>query len=159
MFGLTIGGRNFLLSLTIMAAAICLVLGVTMPIVKLEQLYVFSDEHSLISIVRALWSDDEVFLSTVIVLFSIVIPVLKLVYLLAAASIPEDDEMGRQQILDRLEWLGKWSMLDVLILALMIFYTKSSGIANAASLPGIYLFSASVVLTMLAYGWVKGQAD
>jgi len=156
MSGLTIGGRKFLLSLTIMAATVCLVLGVTMPIVKLDQFYVLSDQHSLISIVQALYQDDEIFLSAIIVIFSILIPVLKLVYLLAAATIPEDDEIGRQQILNRMEWLGKWSMLDVLVLALMIFYIKSSGTADAATLPGIYLFSAAVFLTMLAYGWVKG---
>ena len=163
MFGygpnITLGGRKFLLSLTIMAATVCLVLGVTMPIIKLDQLYIFTDQHSLVSIVSALYQDDELFLSGIIVIFSVFIPVLKLVYLLAAATIPEDDELGRATILKRMEWLGKWSMLDVLILALMIFYAKSSGIADAASQPGIYLFSASVVLTMLAYGWVKGQAS
>ena len=163
MFGygpnITLGGRKFLLSLTIMAATVCLVLGVTMPIIKLDQLYIFTDQHSLVSIVSALYQDDELFLSGIIVIFSVFIPVLKLVYLLAAATIPEDDELGRAQILKRMEWLGKWSMLDVLILALMIFYTKSSGIADAASQPGIYLFTASVVLTMLAYGWVKGRAS
>jgi len=159
MFGVTIGGRKFLLSLTIMAAAVCLVLGVTLPIVKLEQLYIFTDEHSLVSIVSALYQDNELFLSAIIVIFSIFIPVLKLVYLLAAATIPDDDTQGRDHILKRMEWLGKWSMLDVLILALMIFYTKSSGIANATSLPGIYLFTASVALTMLAYGWVKGSDE
>ena len=160
MFGLkpniTLGGRKFLLSLIIMAAAVCLVLGVTLPIVKLDQLYIFSDEHSLVSIVQALYQDNEIFLSAIIVIFSIFIPTLKLVYLLAAATISENDDAGREQILKRMEWLGKWSMLDVLVLALIIFYAKSSGIADATSMPGLYLFTASVVLTMLAYGWVKG---
>ena len=55
-----------------------------------------------------------------------------------------------------MEWLGKWSMLDVLVLALMIFYIKSNGIADASSQPGIYFFFGAVLLTMLAHGWVKG---
>ena len=58
-----------------------------------------------------------------------------------------------------MSWLGKWSMLDVLVLALLIFYAKSTGIADAVSMPGIYMFAAAVVLTMLAYGIVEYDAE
>ncbi len=156
MRSMSVGGRKFLLSLIIVAASVCLVLGLILPIVKLSQFYVLTDEHSLISIVRALYQDGEIFLSAIIMIFSIVIPILKIVYLLAVATIPEGDDMGRNRMLHRMEWLGKWSMLDVLVLALMIFYIKSSGIADASSQPGIYLFFSAVLLTMLAHGWVKG---
>lgn len=156
MSSISVGGRKFLLSLIIVTASVFLVLGLMLPIVKLSQFYVLSDQHSLFSIVCALHQDNEIFLAVIIVLFSIVIPVLKIVYLLAAATIPEDDTIGREKILKRMEWLGKWSMLDVLILALMIFYIKSSGIADASSQPGIYFFFGAVLLTMLAHGWVKG---
>ena len=46
-------------------------------------------------------------------------------------------------------------MLDVLVLALTVFYVKSMDLADAATMPGLYLFTASVVLTMVAHGWVK----
>jgi hypothetical protein len=46
--------------------------------------------------------------------------------------------------------LGKWSMLDVLVLALLIFYAKATNLADATSMPGIYLFAAAVILTMIA---------
>jgi len=46
-------------------------------------------------------------------------------------------------------------LLDVLALALTIFYVKSSNLADAVTLPGIYFFTAAVVLTMIAHGWVK----
>ncbi len=152
--------RRFLLSLTIVAAAVCLVLGVTLPVIKLSRLYVWTDEHSLASVIWALFQRQEYFLSTILVVFSIIFPTLKLLYLLAAASLREGQTLVRARTLEHLEWLGKWSMLDVLVLALMIFYVKSSGIADATALPGIYFFTASVVLTMLAYGWVKkGPGD
>jgi len=41
-------------------------------------------------------------------------------------------------------------MLDVLVLALVIFYVKISGIGDANTLPGIWFFAASVILTLLA---------
>jgi paraquat-inducible protein A len=61
--------------------------------------------------------------------------------------------------LRRIAWLGKWSMLDVLVLALLIFYAKSTALSDAVALPGIYFFAGSVVLTMLAYGLVERDAE
>jgi len=153
----TIDWRRFLLNLTILAAAVCLVLGLVLPVVKLSRLYVWTDEHSMASVIWALYSKDELFLAAVIAVFSILIPAIKLLYLLAMASLAGEGEAGThwQRPLKHLEWLGKWSMLDVLVLALIVFYVKSSGVADAAAMPGLYFFSGSVVLTMLAYGWIK----
>ena len=147
--------RRLILSLLILAAAACLVLGVTQPIIKLSKLYVWNDVHSLLSIIAALYNKNEVFLAIVLFSFSIVFPAFKLVYLLFAALIPEFDASSNNRFLKRMEWLGKWSMLDVLVLALTIFYVKSSGVADATTLTGVYYFTASVILTMLAYAWIK----
>ena len=35
-----------------------------------------------------------------------------------------------------MEWLGRYSMTDVMVLALMIFYINASGYAEATVLPG-----------------------
>ncbi len=154
---MTIDWRRFLLNFTILAAAVCLVLGVVLPIVRLSRLYVWTNEHSMASVIWALYQDGEPFLAILIAVFSILLPAIKLLYLLAMASLDGEGGPGAQwkRPLKHLEWLGKWSMLDVLVLALMVFYVKSSGIADAATMPGLYFFSASVVLTMLAYGWVR----
>ena len=147
--------RRFILSLLILAAAICLGLGLTLPVLKLTKLYVWTDEHSMVSIIWALYQDDELLLATIVGVFSIIFPILKLVYLLAAAFVGPDERSETHRWLGDIEWLGKWSMLDVLALALTIFYVKSSNLADAVTLPGIYFFTAAVVLTMIAHGWVK----
>jgi paraquat-inducible protein A len=54
-----------------------------------------------------------------------------------------------------MEWLGRYSMTDVMVLALMIFYVNSSGYTEARVLPGVYFFAASALITMLAYGWAN----
>jgi len=54
-----------------------------------------------------------------------------------------------------MEWLGRYSMTDVMVLALMIFYVNSSGYTEASVLPGVYFFAASALITMLAYGWAN----
>jgi paraquat-inducible protein A len=147
--------RRFILSLLILAAAVSLGLGLTLPVLKLTRLYVWTDEHSVLSIIWALYQDDELLLAAIIALFSVVFPVLKLVYLLAAAFAEPGERTERSRLLVDLEWLGKWSMLDVLVLALTVFYVKSSHLADAVTLPGVTFFAAAVVLTMLAHGWVK----
>ena len=54
-----------------------------------------------------------------------------------------------------LEWLGKWSMHDVLVLSLSIFFIKSQGVYDARSLNGVYFFTAAVLFMILAYAWLR----
>jgi paraquat-inducible protein A len=147
--------RSFLLGLMIVAATVCLVLGLTLPIVRLTRFYIWTDVHSLISVVSELYASGEIFLAAVICIFSVIFPFIKLLYLLALYSIRQVHPGGAGRLLKRVAWLGKWSMLDVLVLALLIFYAKSTRLADATSMPGIYLFSASVILTMIANSMIE----
>ena len=49
-------------------------------------------------------------------------------------------------------------MLDVVLVALVIFAAKTSGLATAFTKPGLWFFAASVVLTATASAFVK-RAD
>ena len=51
---MTLGGRRFLLASALVAASVCLALGVSLPIIKLTKFVFFTYEHSLISTVNAL---------------------------------------------------------------------------------------------------------
>lgn len=149
------GWRAFFIAILVIAAAACLVLGLTLPVVRLTHLYFWTDTHSLLSVIAALYQGGELFLAAVIFVFSVLFPVFKLVYLLAAEVFAGARFARGGTVLRRLEWLGRWSMLDVLVLALLVFYAKATGLAEAVALPGIYFFAASVLLTMMAYGLVK----
>ena len=142
--------RVFLLGLLIITATVCLVLGLTLPIIKLTRFYVWSDVHSLVTVVRELYYSGEYILAGVIFFFSIVFPFVKLLYLLALYSILTINPARSGPWLKRLSFIGKWSMLDVLVLALIVFYAKMNDLADAVSLPGIYFFAAAVILTMIA---------
>ncbi|MEZ5776518.1 MAG: paraquat-inducible protein A [Hyphomicrobiaceae bacterium] len=147
--------RRLIVLLLTFAAVATLVLGVTQPTIKLTHVYVFNDEHSVLSAVWALYDGGEWFLAALIFLFSVAFPALKLFYLVVVTTIGTSRPEMRQRTLHRLEWLGKWSMMDVLVLALLIFYVNASAFADATALDGIYFFTASVVLTMIAYGLVR----
>jgi paraquat-inducible protein A len=151
--------RSFILGLLIVAAAVCLVLGLTLPIVRLTRFYVWTDVHSMISILEELYLSKEIFLAVVIGLFSVVFPFIKLLYLLGLYSARHLGAERRSRLLRHMSWLGKWSMLDVLVLALVIFYAKSTRLADAVSMPGIYMFAGAVLLTMVAYGIMEYEAE
>ena len=46
--------------------------------------------------------------------------------------------------------LSKWSMLDVLVVAIVIVATKTTGFAKAIAQPGLWFFATAVLLTALA---------
>jgi paraquat-inducible protein A len=154
---MTLGGRRFLLSLAIVAASVCLALGVSLPIIKLTKFVFFTYEHSLISTVNALIRSGQLFLGITVLIFSILLPVAKLLYLLLLSSLPQRELRRLSRQLKALEWLGKWSMHDVLVLSLSIFFIKSQGVYDAKSLNGVYFFTAAVVFMILAYAWLRSD--
>lgn len=154
-----LGGRRFLLSLAILGASVCLALGITLPVIKLTQFVFWETEHSLLHTVEVLLKDEQYFLGLTVLVFSIVFPVFKLLYLLSISTLPAEEIRRQRWRLRAVEWLGKWSMHDVLVLSLMIFFIKSQGIYDATSLSGIYFFTAGIVLMILAYAWLPDVAQ
>lgn len=142
-------GRRILLGAVVVAAGICLALGLSLPILKVPRYVFWTDEISLLTAVRVLLRDGQYFLGLIILTFAIILPTFKLLYLLVVASLPA--HLTRRHHLAALAWLGKWSMHDVLVLALAIFFIKSHGLYDAASLTGVLFFTAAVGLMLLAH--------
>ncbi|MDX2289471.1 MAG: paraquat-inducible protein A [Hyphomicrobiaceae bacterium] len=151
--------RNFVLTLIVLVAAVCLALGLLLPVIRFTTVYVWTAEHSIASITLALYQNGEHFLCGVLFTFSILFPALKLLYLLTLLTSPDLSAEFRQRSVSTMEWLGRYSMTDVMVLALMIFYVNSSGYTEAQVQPGVYFFAASALMTMLAYGWANTAAS
>jgi paraquat-inducible protein A len=49
--------------------------------------------------------------------------------------------------------MGKWSMLDVFVVAILVLTVKSGGLASIKVQDGFFLFFASVMLTQFASLW------
>ena len=49
-----------------------------------------------------------------------------------------------------LDAIGKWAMLDVLVLAVVVVTLKSSWVAEVEVAPGLYFFAASAILAVAA---------
>jgi paraquat-inducible protein A len=154
---MSLGGRRFLLVLAVVAASLCLALGVSLPFVRLTRFMLYTYEHSLIAAVDVLTRSGQFLLGIAVLVFAIFLPVLRLLYLLLLVLLPlrDIDRLARQ--LYALEWLGKWSLYDVLALASTIVLVQSQSAYEAGSAGGIYGFTGAVLLMLLAHAWLRGD--
>jgi paraquat-inducible protein A len=154
---MTLGGRRFLLVIAVAGAILCLALGVSQPFVRPVGSMFPANEHSLMSAVSALVRSGQFPLGAVLLLFAIFLPVLKLLYLLLLAMLPlrDIDRLGRQ--LRALAWLGRWSLLDLVALALAIALIARQRAVEAAGAVGISAFATAVALMLLAHAWLRSN--
>lgn len=137
-------------------ASILLAIGLVTPIVTLKQLLLFETTFSVVSGVVQLLTEGQWFLFLLISGFSIAIPVLKLslLYRLVSSRQISGDRLHRY-----LHWMhvyGKWSMLDVFVVAVLVVVVKLGAIASVQMEPGLYAFAASVLLTMFVTARIVG---
>ena len=136
-------------------AVISLALGVFLPVVEVRNLAIFSNRFSIMEASWELLADQQYLLGVVVIVFSIVFPFGKI---LAAgilwARFRRTGEMSLTCIA-RLEFLGRWSCADVLLVAMAIVVAKASGIAGASMEIGMWFFAATIPLTAWAVHLVK----
>jgi paraquat-inducible protein A len=122
-------------------------LGLLLPVLETTRLWVFKTSYSLIDTVHALVEEGELALGLFIALFSIVTPSVKAVAVIALHRRPAGSGAGA--LARWVERLGKWSLTDVLVIALLIVLASGTGLRLAAE-PGLWFFAASAVLLMVA---------
>jgi paraquat-inducible protein A len=133
------------------AAALMIVhlASVFMPALQVKQFFFFKDTITIWDAIAKLFERGEWVIGPVLFLFTIAFPLFKLfaiIHLFASRSLTDP---RLEQHLTRLESIGRWSMLDVMVAALMIVSLTATGLAEARFLPGMYLFTFSVVATLL----------
>jgi paraquat-inducible protein A len=137
--------RSLLISLALLSAGVAFGLGITLPLVRLEKFYFFSETPSLVEMITALWNEGDIWIAGLVSAFSIIFPLLKMAIVFNTAISNSTREFPRW-----ISYLSKWSMMDVLLVALVIFGAKTSGIATAIAQPGIWFYAAAALLSVLA---------
>ena len=139
--------RTFALSL---AALILFFPAMSLPILTLQRLG-HRSESTIWEGVVALWQDGAPSVSIIVFLCSVLIPLAKitgLMYLCISWKI----QRPRQQatLLHIIEGIGRWSMLDVFLVAILVATVKLGDLASITPGPGIVAFTAVVLLTIFA---------
>ena len=142
-------GADRFLGWLILLAGLLLVAGWTLPIMTVHRLLVLSDQVSVAESVWALWHDGSYFLCALIVLFSIVLPLLKITMALYLWYGAETRDPSLAQALGWMERIGRWSMLDVFVVAVGVVAVKLSLVSDVAVHAGIYLLFAGIVLSIV----------
>jgi len=143
-------------ALLLLLASITFALGIVLPIVRFEKLYFLSETPSLIDLFTGLWNDGSWLVAVLVLIFSILFPLLKLTIVFLAAIAPET-LVAHKSVLRHAGTLSKWSMMDVLLVALVIFAAKTSGLANAFTQPGLWFYATSAISGAFAAGLLKRQ--
>lgn len=141
-------GADRLVPLLFLVSAGLLAAGVNLPIVSVTRFFFFTEDASILGAITSLFNDGEYLLAATIAVFSVVFPALKIVIADFVWRARGVGHSGAEHGLRTLDLLGKWSMLDVLVVALLVFSAKASGLADASSQPGLYLFFGAVVTSM-----------
>jgi len=107
------------------------------------------ESKSLLGSVMKLWERGEIAVALVILLFSILIPLFKTLSLMVVAAVMESGVA--HGIVTFFKWVGKWSMLDVFVVATLLVYLTSNGsdVSHAEIQVGLYFFLAYVIVSML----------
>jgi paraquat-inducible protein A len=138
--------HTIVLSILWVIAATALATGLALPAVRVTRLRLVDETLSVLSGVADLWRDGSWPLAVVIGLFSVAFPAAKLalaVWLWFAPHAP------RSALHALAVAAGKWSMLDVLVVAIAVASLQSGFLVRLRPEIGIYLFGASTLIATL----------
>lgn len=148
--------RHRLIPFVIAIAFLLFGTGIFFPFFHVTKFWLFDDAVSVVGGIVTLFREGEYFLFAVLTLFTLVFPCIKL-GLLAIVWLERDHDLARVRRLHGwVESLGKWSMLDVFVVAILIVAMKSAAVAQIHIGLGLYLFTFSVIATQFASAWVAG---
>ncbi|MFK8033096.1 MAG: paraquat-inducible protein A [Hyphomicrobiales bacterium] len=145
----------WLLSFFLMTGALSFTAGVTLPLLVLEKLYFFTETPSLLQIVIGLWQNGDLLLSILVGAFSLLFPVVKLFVLFLEAIGGYSKNGQASNAFRHVSMLGRWSMMDVLLVAIVIFAAKTSGFATATSQPGLWFYAYAVFASAISAVLIK----
>ncbi|MCU7849485.1 MAG: paraquat-inducible protein A [Candidatus Thiodiazotropha sp. (ex Lucinoma kastoroae)] len=127
----------------------CLLMaGLYMPMVTLTKFLFIANSFSVLSGVQELFNREQWFLFLVVGLFSVILPVFKIVLLFLLLHYREIRSAQFGHLLKMMHDYGRWAMLDVMVVAVMIVTVKLGVIAEIEIHTGLYLFGAAVLLIM-----------
>ena len=124
------------------------IMGVSFPIFTSTKFFFWKDDISLLKSVQLLFEDKSYFLAFIILIFTFLFPIFKYSLLLMLTF---NFSLNRRNlILKYLNLIGKWSMLDVFVIALLILLFKlKSGLFSIELKMGTIFFALAVLTSIL----------
>lgn len=135
-------------AILLLIAFVTFICGIVMPIFTLKKLLVFENSFSMVGGVITLAEESEYLLALFLFTFSIAMPIVKMLFLLLSI-VHQDNKSKQRNYVSKLVVIGKWSMADVFVIAILASTVKFSGLATVDVHIGLAFFSASVAVSLL----------
>ena len=132
----------------VIIGALSYTISVFSPLFSVSEFYIFSDTLTIYSIVNTLYVSQEWLLFLVIFIFGVVFPLAKYMLLLLYGLCIDSRKLS-SNIIQILEIMSKWAMLDVFVIAILIASIKLKSLASAETHYGLYLFISSIVIAII----------
>jgi paraquat-inducible protein A len=137
----------------LIAAIILYIPANVLPMMHTSSLF-GSQSDTIMSGVVYFWTSGSWYLALIIFFASIMVPLLKMIaiiLLLISVQLHSRWQLNQRARLYRLvEIVGRWSMLDIYVVAVIVSLVQLQGLATILPGPGAIAFGAVVVLTMFA---------
>ncbi|MFT7486874.1 MAG: paraquat-inducible protein A [Candidatus Paceibacteria bacterium] len=132
-----------------LAALLLYPLAIGLPIMRLEQLG-HSTEASVFGGSVGLLEHGELLVGGLVFVCSVLLPFIKLVVLLWLCSSQRLAARHRASFYHAIEAAGRWGMLDVLLVAVIVAWVKIGDLVEVTAGPGALAFGVMVVLSLMA---------
>ena len=133
-----------------LAALILYPLAVSLPMIRVEK-FGHHNEASILEGTATLLASGHILVGLVVLLCSIVLPLGKLVALLVLSTGGAFLRREYRALSYRVvEWTGRWGMLDVLLVAILVAALKIGDWVDVSAGPASLAFTCCVVLSLLA---------
>lgn len=140
----------------LLITAILLGFGLILPLITFKQLVFFTNTFSILSGVKALYSQSQYLLFCIISIFSILIPILKLLLLAFNWNYPAIGESHwRTRLLSLSAAMGRWSMLDVFAVAVFVVMMKINLISEVQTHRGLIIFTFAVLFLLCLNAYIN----
>lgn len=133
-----------------LAALVLLPFGVGLPMLEVER-FGHASSASILGGVRQLLAEGDLVVGGVILLCSVVLPATKLAALLLLSAGGLGLGARHRALTYRVvEWTGRWGMLDVLLVAVLIAALKLGDTVHVHPGPAALAFTTCVILSLVA---------
>ena len=143
----------------LLVACVLLILGLGAPMLTISQFVVIRSSFSVLSGISELFINGHLLLFLLVTLLSLVLPILKIWILFIIVSNKRGNSTSIKRYLHLMHDYGRWSMLDVLVVAILIVMVKLGTIASIQIHFGLYVFGAAVLLIMFITNRVVSLTD
>jgi len=132
--------------------------GVTLPAISVSSFWIYEETYSILGGILAMAERGDVVLAGFVFAVSVLFPTAKIVLGLLALRRLHQRDAKLARIMGRLSALSKWSMADVLVLALLMIILNGQVLTTADIHSGVALFALGVIASALGLAIVQRGA-